>query len=134
VSSDDAPVLAADLGVGCDRPCRRDVEIALGGTTQRAAGGSELVQAHVTEFRFAEAKVAETEGEMLAVRVQLREDPGGVAVRAEDLDDGFEVDGAGFLIERGALGASILEEFLTLGGGDELHGSIPVWADPSGSA
>ena len=31
---------------------------------------------------------------MLAVRVQLREEPGGVAVGDEDLDDGFEVNGA----------------------------------------
>jgi hypothetical protein len=39
----------------------------------------------------------------------------------EDLHDGFEGDGAGFLVEGGALGGS-----------DELRGSIPVWADPSG--
>jgi hypothetical protein len=31
---------------------------------------------------------------MLAVRVQLREEPGGVAVGGEELDDGCEVDSA----------------------------------------
>jgi hypothetical protein len=40
------------------------------------------VETHVTEFRFTEAEVAESECEMLAVRVQLREDqvalPSGV--------------------------------------------------------
>jgi hypothetical protein len=34
--------------------------------------------------------------------------------------------------ELGALGAVVLEEFLALCGCDELHGSISVWADPSG--
>ena len=39
---------------------------------------------------------------MLAVRVQLREEPGSVAVGREDLDDGFEVDSAGLLVKGGA--------------------------------
>jgi hypothetical protein len=58
---------------------------------------------------------------MLAVRIQLRDEPGGVAVRGEYLNDGLEVDRALLLVEGG-----------TLGGSDELHGSIPVWVDPSG--
>ena len=49
------------------------------------------MQAHVAEFRLPWTWVAETEGEM-AVRVQLREELGGGAVRREELDDGFEVD------------------------------------------
>jgi hypothetical protein len=52
------------------------------------------VQAHVAEFRFAESEVAETEGQILAVRVQLREELGGVAVGAEEPYDGLEIDGA----------------------------------------
>jgi hypothetical protein len=120
-SGDDAPMLAGELGVNRNRARRREVEIALEGQPERAAGGRELVQAHVAEFRFAEAEVAETEGEMI-VRVQLREEPGGVAVRGEKLNDGFEVDGAGLLFKGGALGAAVLEEFLALGVGDQIHG------------
>jgi hypothetical protein len=56
------------------------------------------------EFGFSEAEVAESECKMLANGVQLCEEPGGVAVGGEELDDGFEVDG-------GALGAAVLEEF-----------------------
>ena len=96
-------MLAGELGVNRNRARRREVEIALEGQPERAAGGRELVQAHVAEFRFAEAEVAETEGEMI-VRVQLREEPGGVAVGGEELNDGFEVDGASLLVEGGALG------------------------------
>jgi len=50
-------MLAGELGVPRDRSRRREVEIALEGKTQRAAGGSELVQAHVAEFRVPEAEV-----------------------------------------------------------------------------
>ena len=96
-------MLARELGVGRDRPCRSEVEIALERKTQRAAGGSELVEAHVAKFRFTEAEIAETEGE-IPVGVQLREEPGGVAVGGEELNDGFEVDGASLLVEGGALG------------------------------
>jgi hypothetical protein len=79
------------------------------------------VQAHVAEFRFAEAEIAETKGEMPANGVQLREEPGGVAVGGEEFNDGFEVDGADVLVECDALGAAVLEEFLALGGYNELH-------------
>ena len=68
----------------------------------------------------------------MPVRVQLREEPGGVAIWGKELDDRLEVDGALLLVEGGTLGAAVLEEFLALDGCDELHGSIPVWADPSG--
>jgi hypothetical protein len=125
-------MFTGEIGVGGDRSRRREVEIALEWKAQRAAGGGELVQAHVTEFRFPEAEVAETEGEILALRVQLREELGGIAVGGEELDDGFEVDGSPLLVEGGALGPAVFEEFLVLDGSDELHGSIPVWADPSG--
>lgn len=114
-------MLAGELGVCGDRPRRREDDIALERKPQRAAGGGELVQAHVAEFRLPEAEIAETEGQV-AVGVQLREEPGGVAVGGEELDDGFEVDGADLLVEGGALGAAVLEELLALGVGDEIHG------------
>jgi hypothetical protein len=105
-------MLAGELGVGRDRSRGREVEIALEGQSQGAADGGELVEAHVAEFGLAQVELAETEGEILAVRVQLREEPGGVAVRGEELDDGFEVDRALLLVKGSALRASVLEEFL----------------------
>ena len=60
----------------------------------RPAGGSQLMQAHVSEFRFPEPQVAETECEMLANGVELGEEPGGVAVGGKDLDDRLEIDGS----------------------------------------
>jgi hypothetical protein len=89
-------VLAGELGESRDGSRRREAEIALERKAQRAASGSE--------FRLPAAEVAETEGQM-AVRVQLRGEPGGVAVGCEDLDDGFEVDRAFLLVEGGALSA-----------------------------
>ncbi len=131
-SGDDAPMLAGELGVGGDRSCRREVEIALERKSHRAVGGGELVQAHIAKFWFAEAKVAETESEMPANGIQLRQEPGGVSVGGEDLDDRIEVDRLVLAVDSGSLSPAVLEEFLTLGGSDELHGLIPVWADPSG--
>jgi hypothetical protein len=50
------------------------------------------VQADVTEFGFPETEIAEAEGQMIEVRVELGEEPGGVAVGDEKLYDGFEVE------------------------------------------
>ena len=91
-------MLARELGVGRDRPCQSEVEIALERKTQRAAGGSELVEAHVAKFRFTEAEIAETEGE-IPVGVQLREEPGGVAVGGEELDDGLGVERSSLMLD-----------------------------------
>src|ERR1039457_3169877 len=113
-SGHDAAVLAGELGESRDGSRRREAETALERKAQRAASGSE--------FRLPAAEVAETEGQM-AVRVLLRGEPGGVAVGCEDLDDGFEVDGLVLAVDGGALGAAILEEFLALGGGDQLIGA-----------
>jgi hypothetical protein len=88
-------MLPGELGVGRDRPRRCEVEIALERKAQRAAGGSELVQAHIAEFGLAETEIAETEGEMFGDWVQFCEELGGVAVGGEELDDGFEVNSAG---------------------------------------
>ena len=92
-SGDDAPIFAGGFGVGCDRSGWREVEVTLERKPERAARGGELVQAHVAEFLLPEAEIAEAEGEIFAIRVQLRQEPGAVAVGGEDLDDGFEVDG-----------------------------------------
>jgi hypothetical protein len=78
------------------------------------------VQAHIAELRLPETEIAKSQGQV-AVGVQLRQEPGGVAVGAEDLDDGFEVDGLVLAVYGGTLGAAVLEEFLMLGGSDELR-------------
>ena len=83
---------ASEFGVGRDRARRREVQIALQRKSQRATRGSELLQAHLGDLRLAEAEIAETEGQ-IAVRIQLRQEPGGIAVGGEDFDDRFEVDG-----------------------------------------
>jgi hypothetical protein len=131
VSGDDAPMLAGELGVGGDRSRRREVEILLQGQAQRAAGGGELVQAHVAEFRLAETEIAEPKARSpfgsSSVRSQVAL-PSGVKI----FTTGSKSIAPGPSVEGGALGAAVLEEFLALGGSDELHGSIPVWADPSG--
>jgi hypothetical protein len=44
-----------------------------------------------------------------------------LSVRGKELDDGFEVDGLVLAVRGLALGASVLEKFLVLGGSDELH-------------
>jgi hypothetical protein len=113
-------MLAGEFGVARDRSRQREVEIALEGYPQRAAGCGELVEADVPELRFPEPTVAETKGELRAV--------GG-----EELNDGFEVDGLILAVDGGALGAAVLEEFLALGGRDETHGFNSCLGDPSGS-
>src|ERR1700691_3314059 len=102
-SGDDAPIFAGGFGVGCDRSGWREVEVTLERKPERAARGGELVQAHVAEFLLPEAEIAEAEGEIFAIRVQLRQEPGGIAVRGEELYDGFEVDGASLLVKGGAM-------------------------------
>jgi len=114
---DDAPMLAGKFGVGRDRSRRREVEIALEWKSERATGSGELEETHVTEFRFAQPEVAKAEGE-INVRVELGEQPGGVAVRGEEFYDEFKVEALVLAIDGGALGASILEEFVALGGSD----------------
>src|ERR1035441_8529969 len=90
-SGDEAPMLASEFGVGRDRARRREVQIALQRKSQRAADGGEFEQAHVTEFRLAEPEIAKTERQ-IDIRVELRQEPGGVAVGGEKLYDGFDIE------------------------------------------
>src|ERR1700733_15216348 len=67
--------------------------------------------AHATtptaEYRLALPQVAENEGEIRAIRVQLRDEPCGVAVGGEKLNDGFEVEDLVLAVDRSALGAAV---------------------------
>src|ERR1035441_7628741 len=89
-SGDDAPMLAGELRVGRDRSRGREGEIALERKPQRAAGGGELVEAHVAEFRLAEPEIAKTERQ-IDIRVELRE-LGDIATAADELDNGLAGD------------------------------------------
>jgi hypothetical protein len=77
------------------------VQIALQWKAQRAADGGELEEAHVAEFRLPEPEIPKTEGQ-IDVGVELRQEPGGVAVGREKLDDGFEVEALGLAARGGA--------------------------------
>ena len=114
-------MLASEFGVGRDRARRREVQIALQRKSQRAADGGEFEQTHVTEFRLAEPEIAKTERQ-IDIRVELRQEPGGIAVGGEKLHDGLEVEALVLAVDGGALGASVLGEFLALGRSDECHG------------
>ena len=100
-SGDNASMFPGELGVDRDRPRRRKVEIALEGEPERAADGRELEEAHIAEFRLPEPEVAKTEGQ-IDVGVELGQEPGGVAVGGEELDDGFEVDDLVLAVDGGA--------------------------------
>jgi hypothetical protein len=73
------------------------------------------LKAHVAEFGFAEAEIAKSKCHV-DVRVELCEEPGGVPVGGEELHHGFEVQHLVLTVDGGALSASVLEEFLALGG------------------
>jgi hypothetical protein len=76
-------------------------------------------RAHVPEFRLAKAEIAKAEGQV--VGVEFGEKPRGVAVGGDELHDGFEVEDLVLAVDRGALSAPVLEEFLALGGSDNCH-------------
>ena len=102
-------MLAHELGVARDCWSRHEVQITLERKAHRAAGGSELVKADVTEFQLPESHVAKTEDQMPVGLVQLRKEPRGAAIRGEELDDRFEVDSADILVKRRALGAPVVQ-------------------------
>lgn len=90
-SGDDAAILAGEVGVGSDRSRRREVQIALERYPEGSTIGGEFREAHVVEFRFAEADVPKTEGQV-HVGVEFREEPGGVPVGRKELRRTSEID------------------------------------------
>src|SRR5450631_2756706 len=122
-------MLAGALGVGRAREGRCEVEIALERKSQRAPGGGELREAHVTKLRFAESEIAKAECQVDA-GVEFGQEPGGVAVGGEEFDDGWEVEDLVLAVDRVALRASVLEEFLALGGSDEMVWTPPLLNEP----
>ena len=80
-------MLAGELRVGRDRSRGREGEIALERKPQRAAGGGELVEAHVAEFRLAEPEIAKNKRQ-IDIRVELGQEPGGLPSGVKNLTTG----------------------------------------------
>ena len=117
---DDAPEPACFLGVGGDRLIGFEVQVALDGEAELAADGLQFEEAHVAEFRLAQAEIAESEGQAV-VRIELGQEPGTLRVGREEFDDGFEVDCVVAFVHRGALCSAVGEELFGERFGDECH-------------
>ena len=79
------------VGVGGEHLRRREIQIALDRQIQPAAHGFEFRQADRAEFRAAEAEVAQAEGDIRIVRVDLGQKPCATGIGREQLDDRPEV-------------------------------------------
>jgi hypothetical protein len=62
-----------------------EVFVALHGEAEAATHGFQFGDAHVAQLWLAQPAVAETEGEVWVLRVELREQPGRVGVRREEV-------------------------------------------------
>ena len=80
----------------------------------------EVGQTDVTHVWAAVAGIAEAEGALWIVGIDLREEPAGVPVWGEEFDDGLGIE-----VESGAsgfaCGAAVGEEFGVLNFGDEFR-------------
>jgi hypothetical protein len=65
--------------------------VRVGAKCRSRSSGSPSGHAHVTEFRLAEPEIAKTERQ-IDIRVELCQEPSGVAVGGEEFDDGLEVE------------------------------------------
>jgi hypothetical protein len=89
------------------------VQVALYGQAQRSPQGLQLADSYVPEFRLAQAQVAESEGQVLVLRVELCQQPRGSCVRGEELHDRVRVDRLRIVAtipDRGPLGLAVLEQ------------------------
>ncbi len=80
------------LGVLAEGLFGLEMQIALDGEALGAAEGLKIRYADVAELREAHTEVAETKGDVRVGGVELREEPGALCVRGEELHDGREVD------------------------------------------
>jgi hypothetical protein len=96
------------------------VEIAFDAEFILAVWTFDFAMAHKPKFGTAVAGVAEAVGALRILGVDLSEEPAGVPVRREQLDDGYRVE-----VESGAScvagGATIGEEFGVLSFGDDVQ-------------
>ena len=125
-------MLVRELGVRSKRPRRCEVELALDREAKLATDCRELLKGDVAELGETESEIAEAECSVRIIRIELREELGGVGVRGEELDDGLEIEGVVLPVTGGALRATVLEELLALGGRDEFHERLRWFeADPT---
>jgi hypothetical protein len=97
------------------------VEIALDGKPDDAGESCDLGKADVAEHREALPRIAQTEGAILIVRVDLGEEPGGMGIRGEEFDDRLEIERLVLPVGGRALCATVLEGLLSLRESNELH-------------
>jgi hypothetical protein len=84
------------------------------------------VQAYVAEFGFTETEIAEAEGQMIEVGVELGQEPGGVAVGSEELYDGFEIEAPVLAVDCGELARPSSRSFWCWAGVMSCMCSSPV--------
>jgi len=84
------------------------VPITLNRKPQLAADRRQLGERDVAQFWTSKPKITETEEKSL---VELRQESGALGVGREEFDDGFEVECGLIVVDCGALGAAVGEEF-----------------------
>jgi hypothetical protein len=91
---------ASFLSVSGDGLIGDEVGVAFDWEAEFAADGRKFGKRHVTKFRAAKAKIAETEGETVA-GIQFRQEPRALGVGREEFDDGLEVERGLIVVDSG---------------------------------
>lgn len=130
---DDAASRGRGSDVGADRTLRTPMTVAFDAKTKLAFKGAKLGQADGAESRATEAQVGETPRDVLVVRINLGQQPGGGADRIEQLDDR-----EGIVFARGAfdqsLASAVLFEFGELPRCEQFHDGSPMLGWGAGRA
>jgi len=71
------------LGQG---PVGLEIKVALDGKAKLAANGFYLCQRDYAQFRKTKTKITKTKSDILFVRVNFGQEPGGLGVRGEQFD------------------------------------------------
>lgn len=86
--NDDLPGPPRIARLGTQAFLRVKVQIALDRQAETSAHGRQLLQTDPAEFGCSQAQVAQTEGVVVLVRVDLGQQPGRAGIRREQLDHG----------------------------------------------
>lgn len=78
--------------VGAQAFLRAEVQIALDRQAEASAHGCQLLQTDPAEFGFSQAQVAQAEGMVVIVRVDLGQQLGRAGIRREQLDHGCRIE------------------------------------------
>ena len=111
-------------GIFEERPVGLEVAVALDAEAKGTADAFQLGEADATDLRVAHAQVAEAEGDVFVLRIDLGQDPGPCPGRIEELHDGSEID----LLRhpaQGYLDAAVGDELGAEVFGQQFHGLSP---------